>query len=145
MIKFFLTIPLALIALTQCSASNVDTMMEDYLWQNRLILVFSPSKESSAYKTQAKTLNTAQSDLKDRDIIRWDFIAQNSVSIDNHYKPHLGTDPFYKHYNVNLQDFTIILIGKDGNIKLRSQTPITAKTLNSTIDAMPMRIREINK
>ena len=42
------------------------------------------------------------------------------------------------------RDFQIILIGKDGEIKLRRPHPITAEDLNRQIDRMPMRRREMN-
>jgi hypothetical protein len=35
--------------------------------------------------------------------------------------------------------FAVILIGKDGEIKMRQARPIAAAALETTIDAMPMR------
>ena len=42
-------------------------------------------------------------------------------------------------------EFTVILLGKDGAEKLRSHQPISFNTLRETIDAMPMRQREMKK
>ena len=39
--------------------------------------------------------------------------------------------------------FTLILVGKDGTEKLRSHKAVEVETLFETIDAMPMRIREM--
>ncbi|MBW4517481.1 MAG: DUF4174 domain-containing protein [Timaviella obliquedivisa GSE-PSE-MK23-08B] len=39
--------------------------------------------------------------------------------------------------------FTVILVGKDGTEKQRSQTPIDPATIFRTIDAMPMRQQEM--
>ncbi len=37
------------------------------------------------------------------------------------------------------------LVGKDGGVKLMSASPIAAATLFATIDAMPMRRREMGR
>jgi len=48
-----------------------------------------------------------------------------------------------RRFHVRPNDFTVILIGKDGGEKLRSHQPISLETLRSTIDAMPMRQQEM--
>ena len=39
--------------------------------------------------------------------------------------------------------FTVLLIGKDGGVKLRRHEPVTIALLTRTIDAMPMRRQEM--
>jgi hypothetical protein len=41
--------------------------------------------------------------------------------------------------------FRVILLGLDGGAKLTSDEPLTTETLFSTIDAMPMRQRELSE
>jgi hypothetical protein len=48
-----------------------------------------------------------------------------------------------RRFHIRPNDFTVILIGKDGGEKLRSRQPISLDTLRSTIDAMPMRQEEM--
>lgn len=48
-------------------------------------------------------------------------------------------------FGVASNQFTIILIGKDGGEKFRSLKPETTETLFATIDAMPMRKSEMKK
>lgn len=48
-----------------------------------------------------------------------------------------------RRFHIHPNDFTVILIGKDGGEKLRSHRPISFDTLRSTIDAMPMRQEEM--
>ncbi len=47
-----------------------------------------------------------------------------------------------KQFHVAAEQFTVLLIGKDGGEKLRSHQPITWSKLKSAIDAMPMRQQE---
>ena len=48
-----------------------------------------------------------------------------------------------KRFHVKEDAFAVILVGKDGGEKMRSDKPIPWETLESTIDAMPMRQTEI--
>ncbi|SEC29385.1 DUF4174 domain-containing protein [Terriglobus roseus] len=48
-----------------------------------------------------------------------------------------------KRFHVKPDAFSVILVGKDGGEKMRSDKPIPWETLASTIDAMPMRQTEI--
>ena len=45
-------------------------------------------------------------------------------------------------FHVGLNEFAVVLVGKDGGEKLRSSNPILWQKLASTIDAMPMRKEE---
>ena len=49
-----------------------------------------------------------------------------------------------KRFHVAPDAFAVILIGKDGGEKLRSDKPVPWETLQSTIDAMPMRQQEMH-
>jgi hypothetical protein len=44
---------------------------------------------------------------------------------------------------LQIDGFEVILIGKDGGVKLRAKTPISIQELFSLIDAMPMRRQEL--
>jgi hypothetical protein len=49
----------------------------------------------------------------------------------------------YKKYNVIPNQFTLLLIGKDGGEKLRSSKPVEIETIFQLIDSMPMRQAEM--
>ena len=46
-------------------------------------------------------------------------------------------------FHVAPEDFTAILLGKDGGEKYRSRKPISFEKLRDTIDSMPMRKQEM--
>lgn len=48
-----------------------------------------------------------------------------------------------RRFRVAPDQFTVILIGKDGGEKLRSHEPLSWQKLSSTIDSMPMRKDEV--
>jgi len=46
-------------------------------------------------------------------------------------------------YNPKSVSFKVVLIGLDGSVKLKQTEIITVEKLNGIIDAMPMRIKEL--
>jgi hypothetical protein len=50
-----------------------------------------------------------------------------------------GAAPRGLHFPSSHAAFQVLLIGKDGHVALRSAEPVAAATLQSRVDAMPMR------
>jgi hypothetical protein len=48
-----------------------------------------------------------------------------------------------RRFRIGQDDFTVILLGKDGGEKLRSDAPVTMETLTKLIDSMPARQKEV--
>jgi hypothetical protein len=42
-------------------------------------------------------------------------------------------------------DFAVLLVGKDGGVKLSSERPVLTENLSALIDTMPMRRREMKR
>ena len=133
---------LALFALVSCAKAQAEDMLENYLWQNRLILIFAPALDNADLQTQNDILSADQAALDERDIVTMQFAHQEQVRIDGNQQPHISTNPFYDKFGIKSDEFAVLLIGKDGEVKLRQNAAITLSTLKTTIDAMPMRQRE---
>lgn len=52
---------------------------------------------------------------------------------------------FFDHFRIPPDLFTVMLIGKDGGIKLSQTSPVTNTELFELIDAMPMRRQEMRE
>ncbi len=120
------------------SQTNIE--IKDLQWKNRVLLVFPSDKN-------AKGLDLAdaiQEDLVERDLIYFYFggeLESNSqyTFTKNHQKE------LQKLYGSGTDKGNYVLIGKDGGSKLQeSGNDINWPLLFSTIDSMPMRIREMN-
>ena len=48
-----------------------------------------------------------------------------------------------KEFRIVPHQLTVVLIGKDGGEKFRSNDPVTIEKLDALIDAMPMRQQEV--
>jgi hypothetical protein len=56
-----------------------------------------------------------------------------------------NSDPLYKKYIADTSGFIVLLIGKDGSVKHRTNKLLPVDELFAIIDVMPMRKREMMK
>lgn len=99
--------------------------LEAYRWNKRPVIIFAASQQDAKYIEQVRMLKQQQPALEERDIIVLTDTSPNTKStLRSQLQP---------------EGFEIVLVGKDGGIKLRETSPISAEVLLSTIDRMPMR------
>lgn len=103
------------------AAANLDA----YHWERRPVVLFAPSATDPAYVEQRAMLEAAAAGLSDRDIV---VLSDACPAAGGAMRRAL--DP---------QGFEVLLIGKDGGVKLRERRPVSAAALFAIIDAMPMR------
>jgi hypothetical protein len=114
----------------------------------RPVLIFAPS-DTPQLRSQIQILSQDQSQLRQRDVVlvpvlssgTLDGASRNSPTI----SPLAASDHLAarKHFHIAPDEFTVLLIGKDGGEKFRSNQPISAEKLFGLIDAMPMRRQEM--
>ncbi|MGI4750815.1 MAG: DUF4174 domain-containing protein [Janthinobacterium lividum] len=96
----------------------------------REIWLFTSDAANASFITQKLAL-TDVTGLNERDIQVHEIVGSKSHQA------------LFKKYKASTQNFTFILIGKDGGEKLRSTQPISKEKLYRTIDDMPMRKSEM--
>lgn len=115
----------------------------------RLLLIFAPGATDPRFTEQQRLLASQPSELASRDLLVIPLVASPPHGDASSQKPRLPTRveqiALRKRYEIQPGNFTVILIGKDGGDKLRSQTPVTMKRLTELIDSMPMRQQEIQQ
>jgi Domain of unknown function (DUF4174) len=114
----------------------------------RPLLVFSPSATDARLIKQQSSLDEEADDMMDRFVLFVPVITKST-----NYQPPLDTPyailprkvltAIRTRFEIAENQFTVLLLGEDGTIKLRSTTPVTISRLNSLIDAMPDRKLEM--
>lgn len=99
----------------------------------RRLLVFAAA-DNPALATQRQLLSASSQDLRERDIVISEFIGSAPSAVANR-----------KRYRIANTAFAVLLIGKDGGVKLRSTKPLQPERLFAIIDAMPMRQHEMRR
>ena len=133
--------------------------MHRFQWNNRPLVIFAPSVENDDYVEQLRRLEDADRELADRDMVVIHALGATGsssavagrIELFDTSPPRRETlspaDVEYLRdtYGVGQQEYAVLLIGKDGGVKLRSDEPVTTVRLFSLIDSMPMRRREIRE
>ena len=121
-----------------------ETALAGYRWENRVLLVFAPDVDSTLYLRQHQMLLDAKPGLNERDVVVIS-VLKNIVSTNERPAAPVSADDLRDAYDVLPHDFRIVLIGKDGGVKLRQDEPILAADLFALIDSMPMRKQEMGR
>lgn len=96
----------------------------------RQVLIFYNTNGTALKDKQLAELKKNAADLENRDMTIETYATTNKAEV--------------KKWHIDAaRPFTVLLVGKDGGEKLRSDSVVVATTLFNTIDAMPMRKSEI--
>ena len=114
-------------------AAQDEDPLAEYLWEKRPIVVFASSEKDPRLRLQLASLEARTADLEERDVV---------VIVDTEPGESRATaSPMRKRFRPH--DFTIILVDKDGMVKLRKPDTIDADALLRMIDRMPTRQEEM--
>ena len=135
--QFFAVAAFIFIPILSLAENNVifvevtkDTDLSSYRWTHRPIVVFANSPEDVNYTRQIKMLESGLNQLLVRDVVVLTDTNPSEVSpLRELLRP---------------RGFALLIIGKDGQVKLRKPFPWSARELSRAIDKMPMRRQELN-
>lgn len=134
-------------------AASAEDVLRSYRWENRVLVLYAPPG-SAALTRQLAWLDAQSAELTDRKmvILVAELPADGVVEGQAHsVRVHFGaarsgtvaSTELATALRVERQGFTAVLLGLDGGVKLRANTPIAPVELFALIDAMPMRASEL--
>jgi hypothetical protein len=112
-----------------------ENPLKKYHWKNRVVLNLATSGTISEFVKQDEILKRDTAGIKDRDIV----ILQDIKDDTSH------SHELYDKYADPGENFTFVLIGKDGGVKWKTNSPASLDELFRRIDSMPMRQSEIRE
>ncbi|MEM6760558.1 MAG: DUF4174 domain-containing protein [Pseudomonadota bacterium] len=133
-------LPLVMTGLLACAAAAEPgdpfaladsdvTDLEQFVWEKRPVIVFADSPNDPNFGLQMEYLEARADELAERDVVvLTDTDPRAAGPLREKLRP---------------RGFMLVLIGKDGGVKLRKPFPWDVRELSRTIDKMPMRQREI--
>lgn len=111
--------------------SGEDVDLASFLWHKRPIVVFADSPEDPRFNTQIELLNREPGLLLDRDVI---VLTDTNPAAKSALRKKLRP-----------RGFMLVLVGKDGGVKLRKPHPWSVRELTRSIDKFPDRLREVEE
>lgn len=103
--------------------------LAEFVWSKRPVIVFADSENDPNFRQQMTFLRDRVDALRDRDVV---VMTDTDPSV---------TSPLRE--KLRPRGFMLVLIGKDGDVKLRKPFPWDVRELSRSIDKMPLRQREI--
>jgi len=117
-------------------------LMAESTWEKRVLLVFAPNNEDTEFRQQDAVLKAIGDGLIERDMSVIRAFSSNRLSVDGKAYEQ-STAGFYRQFAVQPGEFRVILVGKDGTVKLNRRSAVSDQELFSLIDSMPMRRQEM--
>lgn len=103
--------------------------IESFLWLNRPIVVFADSPADPRFVEQMTLLEADVAALAERDVV---VLTDTDPRAESPLRTELRP-----------RGFMMVVIGKDGGVKLRKPFPWDVREISRVIDKMPMRQQEI--
>lgn len=108
-----------------------DITLPQFLWTNRVLVVFADTPADPRFISQMQILAQWPRDLVDREVI---VITDTDPSAQSPVRQQLRP-----------RDFSIVLVDKDGTVKLRKPSPWHSREIARAIDRTPLRRDEIRE
>ncbi len=126
-------------AMAQQTAVTTLARLRD---QYRPLLIFAPGPNDPQLEIQMRTLQEHAAAVQDRNLAVIALPYQTPPPSQLELSP-ADAEAARRRFGIEPDEFAVILLGKDGGQKLRSDKPVSMDRLAETIDAMPMRQDEM--
>lgn len=124
------TLLLGLSLASAAMAAQAGDLLAGHRWQDRVVLLLA-SHGDPALAEQRRRLEAAASAMAERDVVVLVPAGAEAARL----RQRFGLD----------DRFAVLLLGKDGGVKLQAREPVAADELTALIDAMPMRRQEMGR
>lgn len=104
---------------------------DDFLWVSRPIVVFSDTPEDPAFREQMRALRAQPRMLADRDVV---VVTDADPQATSAWRRQLHP-----------RGFSLVIMDKDGQVKLRKPFPWDVREISRAIDKFPLRRQEIGR
>ena len=116
-----------------------------YRWKNRLLLVFSPSESEPDYAAFDRSLTRERPEVVDRDLVVFRIFEKGTSRVEQKPLPPEDAERLRRRFGIRSGRLTVILIGKDGGIKMVREDRAALGEIFERIDSMPMRRQEMRE
>jgi hypothetical protein len=116
-----------------------------FQWKNRLLFIFAQDDSDPLFKDLKSQIVAQKAEVDDRDLIVFELPAQGPARMNTSPLDQKEADSIRNHFAAPSNAFSLILVGKDGGIKLKRSDQVDLREIFGLIDSMPMRQREMRQ
>lgn len=119
--------------------------VDKHKWKERVLIVTASSPSNVGYKRQDQLLTKGKKGMKDRDLVIYRLYVDHWLDPKNEIISEQEARAIYENYNIDPDTFSVVLIGKDGGVKMDKNDIVSTREIFQLIDSMPMRQQEVRK
>ena len=119
--------------------------VESHLWKDRVIIITASSPTNDHYKEQEQLLDKDKKGIVERDLKVYRLSQDRWLDPNNDFLSANQVNAIYKVYEIDPDTFSVILVGKDGGVKMRKNEIVSTKQIFQLVDTMPMRRQEMKR
>jgi hypothetical protein len=119
--------------------------LSQFQWKNRLLFLFAPNRSHPLFDALQKSIATEQVGVADRDLIVFEILESGPSRMEMTDLDSQVAQSLRDKFDVRGDQFAVILVGKDGGIKLNQQDETQLDDIFGLIDSMPMRREEMRQ
>jgi hypothetical protein len=137
---------LILVSLTVWTPKEALSMdLTKFQWKNRLLFLFAGDASDPFFKNLQNQIMAQKAEVDDRDLIVFELPLQGPARMGTEPLDRKEADSIRNHFAIPGNTFSLILVGKDGGIKLKREDRVDLSDVFGLIDSMPMRQREMRQ
>jgi hypothetical protein len=114
-------------------------------WKNRLLIIFAPDSHHPYFKQIQAEISTRTAGVADRDLAIFEVLARDASQMNGSPLSLSDADALRERFEIPRNTHALILVGKDGGVKLKRSEPVSLAEVFELIDSMPMRRNEMRQ
>ena len=139
-----LLILLLILTVSTPVTSSAQDILAQYRWQNRVVILFAEGVDNDKAAGFLASLSERQPDFIDRDMLLITVYPEKAKIAGEAISAQAAV-ALQNRYNQDNANFRVLLIGKDGGVKLNRIKETALQNLFDLIDTMPMRRQEMRQ
>lgn len=119
--------------------------LAQFQWKNRLLFLFAPDAVDPLFSKLQSEIAKQPYEVEDRDLVIFEILEQGPSRMNTTPLDRQTANSIREHFDVPQRLFTLILVGKDGGVKLMRNDQVNLADVFGLIDSMPMRQNEMQQ
>ncbi|WP_425390540.1 DUF4174 domain-containing protein [Ekhidna sp.] len=119
--------------------------IKEHQWEKRVLIFSATSPTNIGYKRQEQLMSKGKKGMKERDLIVYKLYDDHWIDHKDKILSKEQAVAIRKEYDIPEGQFMVLLIGKDGGVKMRKDDIMSTREIFALIDSMPMRKQEMRE
>ena len=126
-------------------AMSMVTDFNQFKWKSRLLFLFASEKNDPLFRDLKGEISARKNEVDDRDLVVFEILESGPSTMNTTQMDPRTAASLRKHFDLPPKTFMLILLGKDGGIKLKRNDRVKLEEIFTLIDSMPMRKDEMRQ